>query len=705
MRFTSSFLLFVVVTSAARSQEADELAKKPITTAPGKVGDLLRQWWKEGTAAGNVGDWYDNRDGGHSDLNTAPYPQLQRVVYSPEDIKAMRHWAAARVVRPAVTFGNSSTSAPPTVGGSNPRSYYLSPFGLGLLHEHYRKNNVYIYPEHRDHDPGHNGPNEGFGDLYPTNSPYLYISQGSSGSDQPWMRAIPYTLAAFRPDVKKRLVSSGLLMPTLQMLFRTTNKHLKDPNEYLTGKAHPTVFEGSWVDDLALVKAAHELTVDKIPPLVQLKVLEEETFEPGKDFFDPVKGEKLADTPCVIARIWRAAKGTRRMVVSAEDSFDDNSHPLKFSWVVLRGDPERIKIVPKNKESSVVELTVKYHERRPISPGSPLESNRVDIGVFVHNGHHYSAPAFVTWYSLDSEDRVYDKNGRIISIGYGMGEVVYNVTDWPKWIGTALEKPALLELTDAEQAQLREARPKIESLQADLTKARESQKLAEAERQRATEAAKKDASLVDARKKAEANVAAAVKDVQAKTRLLDDLLDGKSYPLALRSFVEQRCRKITRRNLSHAVDLFGFSKIEDDRFLANQAERLQSPILVKEFQGSLKADYRANFVDQRLVIPHLWRDIYRYDRNGAPLGWFRYDGVKSVEYSVHGYLIESKDERDRCKVGRLVDYVQEPNKQKGLNMNPLKIVPRDSVAILEYANDADTIGRVLRKEDRPREKK
>lgn len=35
---------------------------KPITTAKGEVGDLLRQWSKDGTAAGNVGDWYDNRD-------------------------------------------------------------------------------------------------------------------------------------------------------------------------------------------------------------------------------------------------------------------------------------------------------------------------------------------------------------------------------------------------------------------------------------------------------------------------------------------------------------------------------------------------------------------------------------------------------------------------------------------------------------------
>jgi hypothetical protein len=131
-----------------------ELRKKPITTAGGEAGDLLRKWYKEGTAAGNVGDWYDNRDGGHSDLDTKPYPQLQRIVYSEEDVKQRRHWAAAGMVRPQVTFGNSSTSAPPTLGGSNPRSLYLHPRGLPLVYEQYTHANPYIYPEHRDKNFG-----------------------------------------------------------------------------------------------------------------------------------------------------------------------------------------------------------------------------------------------------------------------------------------------------------------------------------------------------------------------------------------------------------------------------------------------------------------------------------------------------------------------------------------------------------------------
>src|SRR5205823_7180659 len=102
--------------------------------------------------------------------------------------------------------------------------------------------------------------------------------------------------------------------------------------------------------------------------------------------------EELADTPCVIARIVRGKNYRRRLVVSAEGSFDLNKRPLSFTWVVLRGDKSKITIKPRNPQQSVAEIVVPYHPRRPIAPGSPLESNRVDIGVFVNNGTHYSAP-------------------------------------------------------------------------------------------------------------------------------------------------------------------------------------------------------------------------------------------------------------------------------------------------------------------------
>ena len=140
----------------------------------------------------------------------------------------------------------------------------LSPRGLAFLFTQYARNNLYIYPEHQDHDPGRNGDG-GYGDLFPTNTPYLIASQGSSGSDQPFMRAMPYVLAAFRPEVKKKLIQSGMLMPTIQMILRITNRSLAGAKDYLTGKAHPTVFQGSDVDPLAMVEMAHGINASRHP--------------------------------------------------------------------------------------------------------------------------------------------------------------------------------------------------------------------------------------------------------------------------------------------------------------------------------------------------------------------------------------------------------------------------------------------------------
>lgn len=516
-------LLTALADPVADDAQRAELRRKPITTAKGELGDLLRKWWQDGTAAGNIGDFYDNRDRGHSDLNTGPYPQLQRIVYSDDDRQARRDWALTVGTRPHVTFGNSSTSAPPTLGGSNPRHAYCFPQALRLLDRQYRGNNVYIHPEHRDHDPGQNGmppastppdlkSGEGYGDLYPTNSPYLFISQGSSGSDQPFMRAIPFTLAAFRPEVKQKLVENGLLMPTVQMLLRSTGKQLREPKEYLTGKAHPSVFEGAWVDALAMVKQAHEITADTIPPLVQLRVIEEEIPVNGRDYFDPSGvTEKLADTPAVIARVWRGKAGKRRLIVSAANSFDVNKKPLSFTWVALRGDDKQIQIVSRNESGSEVEIVVPYPTRRPVAPGSALESNRIDIGVFAHNGTYYSAPAFVTFFGLDNESRAYNDQGRLLEIAYGAGTVEVRVSNLPALVDQLAATSGLVgkvfRLTDEQRSALTGAVAAIDAQQKLVDRLRAQV------RERETVRAKEAAAL----KQAQAALAAAQKAHAEKT--------------------------------------------------------------------------------------------------------------------------------------------------------------------------------------------
>jgi hypothetical protein len=401
---------------------ADEAAgDRPIAQGQGIVGDLLRRWYQQGTAAGNVGDLYDNHDSDHSNMDFASFPQLTRVEFSDSARSAgVHHGLQTMFSYNRVTIGNSSTAV---TGGplwrSLPRLALTNVRHASILFAQYHSNQLYVYPEHRDHDPGINGENgQGHGDLYPCNTPYLVISQGSSGSDRVFLNAFAATLAAFQPEVKQRLVETGLLMPTLQRILRASMKVIARDEDYFSGKAHPSVFDGEQLDAERMIRMAHEMTLETIPPLVELRVIAEEPAELGRDYFDGYRGEVLLNMSQAVARVARSMRHTRRMVVAADSKLDGETMAFPLRWVILRGDSEKIKLLPRNASGSVMELQIDYHGRRPINGDGGLESSRVDIGVFAIRQDVASAPAFISVYYLDNERREYDAAGRIRRVDY-----------------------------------------------------------------------------------------------------------------------------------------------------------------------------------------------------------------------------------------------------------------------------------------------
>jgi len=387
---------------------------QPITTLNGSVGDLLRQWQQEGTAAGLHGFLYDNRDRDHSNIDFALFPSLTRIEYAePPKKHGFDHGLQQLFLHNAPTFGNSSTAL---VAGpfwsSQSRIALRQGRTANLLAQQHLNNHLYFYPEHRDHDA------DAFGDVYHANTPYMITSQGSSGSDRPFLHAVACTLAAFRPDTQQMLIEKKLLMSTVQMVFRLSRKPVTGPDDYLTGKAHPTVFAAETMDVEKMVRTAHDLKPDEIPPLVQLRVVEEDAARAGVDYFEAGDAEKVFDTVSAIARVARATRWQRRMLVSAENTRDPNDRPLVYHWRLLRGDPERVQIKPLEPQGTRAELLVAWHPRRPIEPDSALLSSRVDVGVFAHNGAQWSAPAFISWYFPANEQRTYDDAQRIAAIEY-----------------------------------------------------------------------------------------------------------------------------------------------------------------------------------------------------------------------------------------------------------------------------------------------
>ncbi len=386
-----------------------------------KLGHKLRKWYLDGEAAGLHGILYDNHDRDHSNMDYKNFPQLTRIEYGKAAAKrGMNNGRQVFFIHNLPVIGNSSTAL--TRGPfwrSNPRLSMVNPREMRIIYNHYVANHLYFYPEHRDHDKDK-------GDVYPANTPYLIISQGSSGSDRAFMSAVALTLAAFKSETQRKLIQAGILVPTVQMIFRRANKQVETPEDYLSGKAHPTVFQGGRIDRDKMVDLAHAMTVNEIPAMVQLRIVKEEKPQPGVDYFVAGKAnESLFTTPAAIARIFRGKAYRRKITISAAGSKDINQRELRYHWVLLRGDPTKVQIKPQNDSKSAVEITVAHHEKRPIREGAKLQSSRVDIGCFVHNGANYSAPGFVTFYFLNSERRVYNEQKQIVSIEHKGGKGRY----------------------------------------------------------------------------------------------------------------------------------------------------------------------------------------------------------------------------------------------------------------------------------------
>jgi hypothetical protein len=386
----------------------------PILNPEARVaaGEVLQRLVVRGQAAGLAGVVYDNRDRAHSALDVRVFPQLTPVRYDRGlQEKGLDYGPAGAILFQAPVIGNSSTAL---TSGSAPRSLGRLAMtvrqGPWRAWQEYSSNHLYVYPSHRDHDEV---------DLFPTNWPYMVLSQGSSHSDLPFVEALLMTLGAFPPETRARLEAGRLVAPTLQMILRRTQAGVYSREAYLSGAAHPTVFSGDRLQPERMVAMAGAMAPRDIPPMVVLRV-EEENFLARAGLAD--LSERLFDTPAAIARIWRGWEVEKEMVVSAEGTRDPNGRELEFVWVLLRGNPERVRITPLDPRGTRTQITFGWHDRRPIGPRENRLTDRIDIGVIAHNGTHDSAPAFVSVSFPSHERREFDTGSdgelRLMSVDY-----------------------------------------------------------------------------------------------------------------------------------------------------------------------------------------------------------------------------------------------------------------------------------------------
>lgn len=642
---------------------SDVLAQ-PVTTRTDKVAELLNDWFAKGTAAGLQAITYENRDGQHSPLNTAQYPQLQ--VYK----GAENEKGAATMVRSQPTLGNCSMASGATQMGSLPRIITMDPGGNVFLAKQYLSNNLFIYPEHQDYDIGANGQGGGgYGDLLPLNTPCLLISQGSSFTDQPFLKALLSTTAAFPPDTQKLLIEKRLLMPTLQSIFRRSNTAVQTPEDYFTGKAHPPVFDGAQIDEEKMVRIAHDMTPAKIPPLVLLHVIEETKIEPGKNFFELANPHpwKLSDTPVSIARILRGNEAEHGMLIGFDKTVNLVKAPLQMRAAVMQGDPRFVHI-ESEPGGDVMRIRIRWEP--PVITATGIRSHRIDIGIFADNGSSISAPAIISFYMLPNEMHFYDEKGRVSEIHYQTHNPDFGlpVTDTdPRWVKILLAfsmkdtnlRSRLLDqiLTPDERGGLQQHYLVLKPLLDAFTAIENADK-------RKDEAAQLRAKLGEAISSALKKKVADKSDLTVRAtidkvltaiasfhpfylgsqRELDALAAASPKSTAVADVRAELHRLIMQGVLveqaSGQIDTMSPPEklsLGERYMLRGLNLTLLSQVL---FPDVLDRSTAPAYVSPRLTTPKQWRDVYRYDpTSGALQGWIRYADARIANFDAEGRLL------------------------------------------------------------------
>ena len=278
----------------------------------------INAWLREGTAAGAAGLLYVNRDNDTRTFDLTRFPGMARLGYAPEVIDRK-----LSIGLPNTLFSQPGHEALVPVIGHSAMGYLNSAYWRSQPRavccdrdQAVRQpilffgNQLFFYPAFSDYTV------QG-GDLFPANMPCFIAVAGQSGAEKQFVEAAAAALAAMRPETRAELARQGVLMPALSMLFRASQKTLRDRRDYLTGRAHPAAFDGSRLDTARLVEAAHALTTNDLPPLVLISVQRETPMRPGLDFFDLSASEQLFDTPVAVARVFRGVAGTRAYEILA----------------------------------------------------------------------------------------------------------------------------------------------------------------------------------------------------------------------------------------------------------------------------------------------------------------------------------------------------------------------------------------------------
>ncbi len=401
----------------------DLLPASQKATYTGPYADLIAPWIAEGTASGNDGWLYVNRDEDRTQIRYETFAGVTPVLYGEAAVKKGAHLGAAnglfaRTMGSHPTVGNSllAMNRPP-FWRSVPRLMTMDSQQFVVATRLSMANQLYIYDATLDMSARIQG------DLLVTNNPAYLISgdvmnpaqPDAKGAQEKLTELVFAILAAMHPETKAEMLRKNLLVPTVQMLLRS---HQKSVTDYFTPEAHPVVFDPSRIDGEAVIRAAHALRSETLPPFFQLAMRQESMPRQYIDFFDNVRGEGMGDSPTCVTRIWRGPYYTRKATLEAKMS----TEPVTYRWFVVNGHADKIRFTPLTSDNAL--MTIEIDWQGALTNNINVSTRRVDIAcVAVKKNGTVSAPAFYSVRWLGNEQRVYARDTkRLLSINYAPDE-------------------------------------------------------------------------------------------------------------------------------------------------------------------------------------------------------------------------------------------------------------------------------------------
>ncbi|MDA3926906.1 MAG: hypothetical protein PF904_19680 [Kiritimatiellae bacterium] len=392
----------------------------PPTNAPsyrGFASNLINSLDKESTSNNIPTIIYVNRDNNATTIDTEKYPGLLTLKYTNAFKKRNLNMG-----QPNTLFVNENSGRLiPAVGNSSmgfinssywrcqPRALFNDPVCIQNQIALLMGNQIFCYPTYSDYNPTR-------GDLFSANTPYYIAVAGQAKSEKIYVEAVIATISALRNSTREYLSRKGLLMSTIQMLLRKSQKSINGDRDYLTGIAHPAAFQTSQLDIEKLINNAHALTTNSIPPLVFISVKDKSELNPQLDMPTCVYSEQLFNTHLAVACVFRAFPYKRRLSVKTFCKDED----AKIHCVILQGDPNKILITQseENPKEWIIEIAHHTPFMTPISGGAKILTSRADIGFFAENANGLSLPAIVSCNFLGNEKRTYTPDGKLLSIDY-----------------------------------------------------------------------------------------------------------------------------------------------------------------------------------------------------------------------------------------------------------------------------------------------